>query len=172
MIKEGNLFQNDLSAHKNAWITTLVDLLKVDGSNDGEGLGLYFFDVDLTDIMSQIDEEDVEAEFGEYNITKKDLETIMQVVFAVFKVTPAINSIKSTLTPDEKMEALEYRRFDNYVMFNCPKTINGVRSFLPVKGKDNMVVRYVQKVCEYDEESAKALLEGGFYKFAGGGGLF
>lgn len=44
MIKEGNLFQNDLSAHKNAWITTLVDLLKVDGSNDAEGLGLYFFD--------------------------------------------------------------------------------------------------------------------------------
>ena len=125
MIKEGNLFQNDLSAHKNAWITILVDLLKVDGSNDGEGLGLYFFDVDITDIMSQIDEEDVEAEFGEYNITKKDLETIMQVVFGVFKVTPAINSIKSTLTPDEKMEALEYRRFDNYVMFNCPKTING-----------------------------------------------
>ena len=115
MIKEGNLFQNDLSAHKNAWITILVDLLKVDGSNDGEGLGLYFFDVDITDIMSQIDEEDVEAEFGEYNITKKDLETIMQVVFGVFKVTPAINSIKSTLTPDEKMEALEYRRFDNYV---------------------------------------------------------
>ena len=63
MIKEGNLFQNDLSAHKNAWITILVDLLKVDGSNDGEGLGLYFFDVDITDIMSQIDEEDVEAEF-------------------------------------------------------------------------------------------------------------
>lgn len=172
MIKEGNLFQNDLSAHKNAWITILVDLLKVDGSNDGEGLGLYFFDVDITDIMSQIDEEDVEAEFGEYNITKKDLETIMQVVFGVFKVTPAINSIKSTLTPDEKMEALEYRRFDNYVMFNCPKTINGVRSFLPVKGKDNMVVRYVQKVCECDEESAKALLEVVFNNLAVAGELF
>lgn len=172
MIKEGNLFQNDLSAHKNAWITTLVDLLKVDGSNDSEGLGLYFFDVDLTDIMSQVDEEDVEAEFGEYSITKKDLETIMQVVFGVFKVTPAINSIKSTLTPDEKMEALEYRRFDNYVMFNCPKTINGVRSFLPVKGKDNMVVRYVQKVCECDEESAKALLEVVFNNLAIAGELF
>lgn len=172
MIKEGNLFQNDLSAHKNAWITILVDLLKVDGSNDGEGLGLYFFDVDITDIMSQIDEEDVEAEFGEYDITKKDLETIMQVVFGVFKVTPAINSIKSTLTPDEKMEALEYRRFDNYVMFNCPKTINGVRSFLPVKGKDNMVVRYVQKVCECDEESAKALLEVVFNNLAVAGELF
>lgn len=67
---------------------------------------MYFFDVDLTDIMSQVDKEDVEAEFGEYNITKKDLETIMQVVFGIFKVAPAINSIKSTLTPDEKMEAL------------------------------------------------------------------
>ncbi|MDD7347088.1 MAG: DEAD/DEAH box helicase, partial [Clostridiales bacterium] len=132
MIKEGNLFQNDLSAHKNAWITTLVDLLKVDGLNDGEGLGLYFFDVDLTDI----------------------------------------NSIKSTLTPDEKMKALEYRRFDNYVMFNCPKTINGVRSFLPVKGKDNMVVRYVQKVCDCDEESAKALLEVVFNNLAVKGELF
>lgn len=172
MIKEGNLFQNDLSAHKNAWITALVDLLKVDGSNDGEGLGLYFFDVDLTDIMSQIDEEDVEAEFGEYNITKKDLETIMQVVFGVFKVAPAINSIKSTLTPDEKMEALEYKRFDNYVMFNCPKTISGVRSFLPVKGKDNMVVRYVQKVCGCDEESAKAFLEIIFNNLAIAGELF
>lgn len=172
MIKEGNLFQNDLSAHKNAWITTLVDLLKVDGSNDGEGLGLYFFDVDLTDIMSQVDEEDVEAEFGEYNITKKDLETIMQVVFGIFKVAPAINSIKSTLTPDEKMEALEYRRFDNYIMLNCPKTINGVRSFLPVKGKDNMVVRYVQKVCDCDEESAKALLEVVFNNLAVAGELF
>lgn len=126
MIKEGNLFQNDLSAHKNAWITILVDLLKVDGSNDGEGLGLYFFDVDITDIMSQIDEEDVEAEFGEYNITKKDLETIMQVVFGVFKVTPAINSIKSTLTPDEKMEALEYRRFDNYHVDDEDKLIERI----------------------------------------------
>lgn len=122
--------------------------------------------------MSQVDEEDVEAEFGEYNITKKDLETIMQVVFGIFKVAPAINSIKSTLTPDEKMEALEYRRFDNYVMFNCPKTINGVRSFLPVKGKGNMVVRYVQKVCDCDEESAKALLEVVFNNLAVAGELF
>lgn len=172
IIKERNLFQNDLSAHKNAWITTLVDLLKVDGSNDGEGLGLYFFDIDLSDIMSQIDEEDVEAEFGKYNITKTDLETIIQVVFGVFKVAPAINSIKSTLTPNEKMEALEYRRFDNYVMFNCPKTINGVRSFLPVKQKDNMVVRYVQKVCGCNEESAKEFLEIIFNNLAVEGGLF
>ena len=43
---------------------------------------------------------------------------------------------------------------------------------LPVKGKDNMVVRYVQKVCECDEESAKALLEVVFNNLAVAGELF
>ena len=87
----------------------------------------------------------------------------MQVVFGIFKVAPAINSIKSTLTPDEKMEALEYRRFDNYIMLNCPKTINGVRSFLPVKGKDNIdELRdqlFVHKSCKNDLEYFTKLLE-------------
>lgn len=171
-IKEKALFQNELGVHKNAWIATLVDLLKVDGAYDGEGLGLYYFDLDLSDILAQIDEEDVKAEFGQYDITKKDLATIMQVVLGMFKITPAIGYTKSTLTPDEKREVLDYRRFDNYVMFNCPKTINGIRSFLPVKGKDNMVVRYVQKVCGCNEESAKGILEVIFNNLAVEGGLF
>lgn len=172
MIKEKNLFPNELSAHKNAWISVMVDLLKVDGSYDGEGLGLYYFDIDMDDVMGQIDEDDVETEFGSYGITKTDLEVIMQVVLGIFKVTSAINYVKSTLTPDEKREALDYRRFDNYVMYSCPKTINGIRSFLPVKGKDNMVVRYVQKVCGCDEESAKGILDVIFNNLAVEGHLF
>ena len=172
MIKEKNLFPNDMGAHKNAWISLMVDLLKVDGSYDGEGLGLYYFDIDMDDVMGQIDEEDVEAEFGSYGITKADLEAIMQVVLGIFKVIPAISYVKSTLTPDEKREALDYRRFDNYVMYNCPKTLNGIRSFLPVKGKDNMVVRYVQKVCGCDEEAAKGILDVIFNNLAVEGKLF
>lgn len=158
-IKTMDLFQNDLTAHKNAWITLLIDLLRVDGAYDGEGLGLYYFDLDLSDIMNNIDEKDVEETFGKYNINKADLETIMQVVLGVFKVTPAINYVKSTLTPNEKMENLEYRRFDNYVMFNSPKTINNIRSFLPVKGKENIVVRYIERVCECDDSEAKEILD-------------
>lgn len=172
IIKELNLFDNDMSPHKNAWIAIMVDLLKADGSYDGEGLGLYYFELDLTDILSQIDEEDVEEEFGCYHITKSDLATIMQVVLSVFKVTPAINYVKSTLTPDEKRDALDYRRFDNYVMYNSPKTVNNIRSFLPVKGKSNMVVRYVQKVCECDEDSAKGILDIIFNNLAVAGSLF
>lgn len=172
IIKENDLFENELSAHKNAWAAVLVDLLKVDGAYDSEGLGLYYFDLDLSDIMNQIDEDDVKEELGQYGITKSDLETIIQVVFNVFKITPAINYIKSTLTPDEKREMLEYRRFDNYVMYKCSKTIKGIRSFLPIKGKDNMTVRYVQRVAECGEENAIDILDIIFNNIAIPGGLF
>jgi hypothetical protein len=159
VIKERQLFADGLNAHKNAWSAILVSLLKVDGSYDGEGLGLYYFDLDLRDIMNQIEESDVNQEFGKYSITKKDLETMMQVVLGVFKITPAISYAKATLTPKEKMDMLEYRRFDNYVMYNCPGTIKGVRSFLPVKSKDNMVVRYVQKAVGCGVDKAKEILD-------------
>lgn len=43
-------------------------------------------------------------------------------------------------------------------MFNCPKTTQGVRSFLPVKGEENMVVRYVQNVFGCSSEDAKKTL--------------
>lgn len=171
MIKENDLFPNELSAYKNAWITLLVDLLKVDGSYDGEGLGLYYFELDLKDLMAQIDDDDVKEEFGEYGITKLDLETIIQVVFGIFKVTPAINYVKSTITPNEKLEALEYRRFDNYVMYNCAKTMKGIRSFLPIKGKENIVVRYVKKVCKCDSENAEKILNVIFNSLGVQGGL-
>ncbi len=170
-IKEQDLFPNDMDANKNAWISVLVDLLKVDGSYDSEGLGLYYFDLDLSDIFSLISEDDVAAEFGQYNITKKDLENIMQVVLGIFKTTPAIDYVKSSLSPEEKRESLDYRRFDNYIMYECPRALNNVRSFLPVKAKDNMVVRYVQKVCECDEGTAKEILHVIFNNLAVEGGV-
>lgn len=158
VIKERDLFPNDMNPNKNAWVSILVDLLKVDGSYDSEGLGLYYFDLDLSDIFSQLTEEDVNAEYGQYHITKKDLENIMQVVLGVFKTTPAIDYVKSSLSPDEKKENLDYRRFDNYIMYECPKSLKNIRSFLPVKSKDNMVVRYVQKACGCNEETAVEIL--------------
>lgn len=172
IIKERDVFANDMSAYKNAWITVLVDLLKVDGSYDGEGLGLYCMDLDLSSIMNQLDEADIQEAFGQYGITKSDLETMMQVVFGVFKMTPAINYVKAALTPEEKLQVFEYRRFDNYVMYHCPRMLKGIRSFLPIQSNDNAVVRYVQKVCGCSVEVAKDILEILFQNLAVGGGLF
>ena len=156
---ERDLFPEAISAYKSAWITVMVDLLRVDGIYDGEGLGLYYFDLDLAEVMDRITEEDVEESLGKYNITKSDLATLIQVVLGVFKITPAINYTKSTLTPEEKSEALEYRRFDNYIMYNSPKALKDTRSFLPVKNNDNSIVRYVKKVCNCDSEEAKEILD-------------
>lgn len=160
-IKTKDLFQNDMGSHKNAWAAILVDLLRVDGAYDGEGLGLYFFDLDIHEILNEFSDEDIEEAFAQYNckMNKEELNTLMQVVLGVFKVTPAINYVKSTLTPEEKKDILEYRRFNNYVMFNCPKTTKGVRSFLPVKGEENIVVRYVKSVFGCTSEEAKNALD-------------
>lgn len=161
MIRTKDLFHNDMGAHKNAWAAVLVDLLRVDGAYDGEGLGLYYFYLDVSGILNEFDDEQIEEAFLEYNcrMNKAELDTLMQIVFSVFKTTPAISYVKSTLTPEEKKDILEYRRFNNYVMLNCPKATQGIRSFLPVKGEENMVVRYVKKVFGCNSEEAKNLLE-------------
>ena len=171
-IKERDLFDNSLDAHKNAWIALLVDLLKVDGSFDGEGLGLYYFALDLDEIMSQLDDEAVEETFGEYNLNKSDLETLIQVVFSIFKTTPAINYTKSTLSPEEKTKFLGYRRFDNYIMFQSSKALKNIRSFLPVSSDENRIVRYVKNVCNCDSDEAKQILEILFYNIGIEGGIF
>lgn len=160
-IKTKDLFQNNMNSHKNAWAAILVDLLKVDGAYDGEGLGLYYFDLDLHDLLNEFSDTDIEEAFSQFNckMNKEELYILMQVVLGVFKVTPAINYVKSTLTPEEKKDILEYRKFNNYVMFNCPKTTQGIRSFLPVKGEENMVVRYVKTVFNCSSEDAKHTLE-------------
>lgn len=161
-IKKKNLFTGSLSAHKNAWITLLVDLLKIDGAYDGEGLGLYYFDLDISDIMNELDEEEVKEEFGRHNISKSDLETVIKVVFNIFKITPAIHYIKSTLTPDEKKEWLEFRQFDNYICFKKPpksKSNGEIRSFLPVNAAENMVVRYIEKSFKCERSRAEEILD-------------
>lgn len=160
-IKSKDLFPNDMGSQKNAWAAVLVDLLRIDGAYDGEGLGLYYFDLDLHEIFNEFDDEQIEEAFSEHNckMNKEELNTLMQVVFGIFKTTPAISYVKSTLTQEEKKDVLEYRRFGNYVMFNCPNNQQGIRSFLPVKSDENIIVRYVKKVFGCTSEEAKNTLE-------------
>lgn len=161
IIKTKDLFQNDMGAHKNAWATILVDLLRVDGAYDGEGLGLYYFDLDIHEALSDLTDEEIGDYFAQYNcrMNKEELNILMQVVLGVFKTTPAINYVKSTLTSEEKRDILEYRRFDNYVKFKCFKQTNGIKSFLPIKGEENRIVRYVKKIFNCTSEEAKNTLE-------------
>ncbi len=169
IIKTKDLFQNNMSAYKNAWATILIDLLKVDGAYDGEGLGLYYFDLDIQNIIDELDDNDIAEEFKGCNMTKDKLYTLIQVTFNVFKIVPAINYVSSTLSPEERRDILEYRSFNNYVMLNNSKknkkdnledkNFNNVKSFLPVTSETNMVVRYVMKAFDCNIEEAKNALE-------------
>ena len=161
LISNKNLFNNDMSSHKNAWAAILIDLLKIDGAYDGEGLGLYYFDLDIQEYLNKIPDEDIKEFFAKYhcNMNREELNVFMQVILGVFKVTPAINYVKSTLTPEEKKNILGYRRFNNYVMFKSMESNNNIRSFLPIYGSENMVVRYVKKVFGCTSDDAKEILE-------------
>ena len=163
IIERKELFSDSLNPDKNAWIAVLIDLLKVDGVYDAEGLGLYYFDLNLDIIEENLNEEVVEEYFGKYHLNLTDLITLMKVIFDVFKVTPAINYVDSKLDWVEKSENLDFRRFNNYVAYHIPKYDSNIKSLLPIRnGKenqlDNMYVRYVEKVCDCNVEEAKEIL--------------
>lgn len=168
-IKYENLFENNMDSHKNAWATTLVDLLKVDGSYDGEGLGLYYFDLDIQKIIDEFSDEEIARAFEGLNMTKNKLYTLTQVAFTLFKTVPAINYVKSTLTQEEKSDILGYRGSTNYVTLINPEKSNkydienkkykNVKSFLPTKNETNRIVRYTIKAFECSPEQAKKSLD-------------
>lgn len=171
-IKTKELFEGEgLSSQKNAWIALLIDLLRVDGRFDGQGIGMYHFDIDLSEVMAQIDEADVEEVFGKYGITKENLDTLIQITFNIFKITPAVDFTKSTLTPEEIKEHLEYRRFDKYISFKEQKGSSEMKSFLPINSKENRIVRYVKKACNCSMDEAKEILDVLFNNIAVEGGI-
>lgn len=78
-IKTKDLFPNDMGSHKNAWAAILVDLLRVDGTYDGESLGLYYFDLDIHEILNELSGEEIEDAFAQYNckMNKDELNILM-----------------------------------------------------------------------------------------------
>lgn len=158
LIKQNDLFSNTLTSNKNAWISCLVELLKVDGSYSAEGLGLFYFNLDLSEIENGLEEDDIREKFKEYSLNKNDFLTLMKIAFDDFKTAPAIDYSKSGLTPEEKKEYLEYRRFDNRIALKISKSKNGIKSFLPIK-QTNKIVRYVMKVCKCDSIAAEEILK-------------
>ena len=167
-IESQDLFPDGLGAKKEAWVSALYELLKVDGDYGAEGLGLFFFRLAMDKILEQLSDEDIEEFFGQYNIGRDDFETLCNVIFTVFRTTPAINYDDSELDLRDKEEELQYRRFDNAIILQRPKTVKGnggaklygnIRSFLPVtEGSTNYPVGYIKKICGVDNVKATEIL--------------
>lgn len=155
LIRKGNLFDNGLDENKNAWVSLLVELMLMDGQNSCESLGLFHFELDLESIENEFSDSDVEEAFGDCGVhTVDELVTLMQVVFDVFKTTPAIDYDDASLSKQEREEYLRYRRFSNSIELRSQAKRDGVKSFLPIDGGENRVVRYVKKIFKCDDARA------------------
>jgi hypothetical protein len=165
---------------KQAWVTALRELLLVDGKYSAEGLGLFYFMLDVEPILDRIGDEGIEYEFGKYNINKKDLIGVLNVIFNVFRTATAIDYSSSGLNPDERKDFLGYRKFENFVKLQKPKMLKSqrdeeeefkrdgnIRSLLPVSEKqNNTVVDYIIRTFKCDRETAINIITL-FYKVIG-----
>ncbi len=172
IIETKKLFPDSLiSSNKQAWVTALSELLNVDGSYGAEGLGLFYFSLDIEDLLNEIGEDGISEEFGEYHLDKKDISTLINIIFDPFRTTPAIDYTSSGLTPEEKKEYLGYRRFDNFVKLKKQKAggvsvedntnkDGNVKSLLPLNNaKPNDIVKYIMKIAKCSQENASNIIE-------------
>ena len=166
-IKEGDLFPDSpIDSNKQAWVTALSELLNVDGGYGAEGLGIFYFTLDVDEILNMIGDEGINAEFGKYNVNKTDLANVLNVIFNVFRTSTAIDYSSSGLTPMERQDFLGYRKFENYIKLQKPKATkesrNGdfnndgnIKSLLPViESHNNTVVDYIIRTFKCDRETA------------------
>lgn len=163
-IETDDLFpDSSIDSNKQAWITALSELLNVDGKYGAEGLGIFYFTLDVNNVLDKFDAEEINNEFGKFNINRTDLSNFLNVIFNVFRTAPAIDYSKSGLNPNEKKEYLAYRRFDNYIKLQKSRAnknlstseSKSVRSFLPVlESRSNIVLNYTMKVFKCDQQKA------------------
>lgn len=162
VIEKHNLFSDDnLDSEKEAWITILRELLEVDGQYTGEGIGLFYFKLDIDDIISRLPKGAIEQEFGKYNINSDNFIDFISVIFNVMRTTPAIDFDKSALTIEERLNFLEYRGFENFMKLKKGKETkeSNIRSFLPVNNTSNDIVNYTMRVGKCTKEEAQSILE-------------
>lgn len=174
-IEKYKLFKDDdLNSEKEAWISILRELLEVDGSFTGEGVGLFLFKLNLDDIKAKVTDKSIEENFGKYNLNSKSFYDFVSVVFDVIRRTPAINYDKSTLTMEERNKYLEYRSFENYIKLKKGKETKekNVRSFLPVNDRPNDIVDYTMRVCKCNQREASKILETIFMVIGRNGEIF
>ena len=171
LIEENDLFPEQASHEKSAWLTALVELLKVDGDYDGEKLGLYYFDLNVDDIKEGLSDAENLTGFKNFifgqehdcNFTAEEILALIKGICAVFKNVPAIDYRDSDLMKKEKEEDLQYRRFNNFVQLKSDSKKTNIYSLLPISSTaNNKVVRYVMKMCNCDSDTAKSIIENVF----------
>ncbi len=184
IIEAKDLFPDSpISSNKQAWITALSELLNIDGGYSAERLGLFYYALDINNILEAIGEKNISDTFGKYNINKNDLENVINILFNIFRTTPAIDYSSSGLTPEEKKDYLGYRRFDNYIKLIKTKTIKkdeneykkdgNIKSLLPIyETRNNAATDYIMRTFNCDRNTAIEIITQIFNTIGISGKLF
>lgn len=166
VIKDKQLFRDDLTSEEYAWISILKELLLIDGQNSAEGLGLLYFELNLKSLINDLDESDIANTMKELcinPISKKEFHDLIEIIFTIFRTTPAINYSRSGLSEETKLNQLDYRRFSNYISLKEPKRAKNakkkvyIRSLLPVN-TTNSLLNFVMRSLDCSSTSAQELI--------------
>lgn len=146
-------------AIKHASSAALYELLNVDGRNSAEGLGIFFFALDLPDeYKNDSNIEEYLSQQG-FAIKADTFRLLTQLALGRFRTVPAIIYPQLTNDPNELDDLLGYRKFINYMKLQSSQANDKVKSFLPVKStSENKIIKYIKKVLNCDLNTAKKFL--------------
>lgn len=165
ILKYDNLFDVhediDTIYKTEAWVTTLTELMRIDGQFSGEGLGLFAFK--LKDLKAKKIERALRSGDYEYlsKLSTPEIIDLSNIAFETFRTTPAIEYKKHELNVDIIEEELLYRSFDNFVakldtVGNSKREKKNIRSFLPAstekhKPRANKLIKFIYKVFDIND---------------------
>lgn len=166
MISSKDLFDTEgsISSTKQAKITLLNEILKVDGIYGGEGLGLYYFEFEkINGLLADLTNDDVNRFLGELINKKIDINVfkcILNVFIEFLRYIPAI--YYDGLTYDDRQNFFSYRMFDNHVTFRKPDVVkdlknkdisNSVKSLTSKTMRMNRLEKYISKIIDNDDKT-------------------
>lgn len=181
MIENKDLFDTNNPNDKNetvdptkqAEISILFELLKVDGIYGGEGLGLYYFDYDLSkfdNLTRNVDTlNKVLQHYFNYNIkiNAEEFYAILNYIINIFRTTPAIHS-EDTLSIDDRKKYFRFRQYQNSIKFVHIKEENDKynsfrglvsRNIDKKKVRDTKLEKYVMSIMNITKEDCDNVIE-------------
>lgn len=160
---------------KQAEISMLYEILKVDGIYGGEGLGLYYFEYELSKFKTlTVDENKMNKLLTNIlgvalplNLTSEQFYGILSYIINVFRMTPAVYSSDS-LTVDDRKKYFRFRQYQNGIKYTHQKEedakFNSYRGLVskntdPKKNRLTKLEKYVMKVLELPKDESDIVIE-------------
>lgn len=154
------LFQSDVSkAQSEAWIAVLHDLMNIDGRYSAEGLGLYSYHFDFSQVKGLLERNAnrIQSLFG---LSLDDFITLMNVAIMQLRNKAIINYDNAELTENDIKDAFQFSAKSTAITLKRERNPldfdrRVAESFLPVlEGKTNVMIDYLMRALKSNYQQA------------------